>query len=359
MVIALLLFLSLYVAINGYVFSRAWTLLLAGHLPGILYILIAVLLAASYIAGTLLNSRLLKLAGSFWLTGMVYCLILFILIDLYRLILAGNSRVSPWLPAAGLVCIALLLVYGYFNARSVRIVDYTLPVAAAVPELTIVAVSDIHLGDIIGLDRYEKMIGEINALQPDMVLILGDVFDGSLKNVDTEKFAELSRQIQSRYGVYGVLGNHDQYAGPEELVVPPFTAGGIMLLIDEMISPCPGLYLAGGRPVNSSKDSAILQAFAAQAETDWPIILMDHIPSRIAAAREAGILLTLSGHTHHGQFVPVNLITSLIFENSHGHQTVDGAHSIVTSGYGTWGPPVRIGTHAEILRIQLRPAAAS
>jgi predicted MPP superfamily phosphohydrolase len=255
-----------------------------------------------------------------------------------------------------LLLILLLLGYGYWNARVTRVVDYTVPTAAGSPALTVVAVSDLHLGDVVGLDRYERMVQEVNALDPDLILFIGDIFDGSLTQVDTAKFSELSRRLQSRYGVYGVLGNHDQYAGPETAVIPPLTAGNIFMLRDELVSPCPGLYLAGGRPAHNAKDNTLAADFAAQAvETNWPVIFMDHIPSRIAAAREAGIFLTICGHTHHGQCIPANLITSWIFENSHGLKQVGGTYSLVTSGYGTWGPPIRIGTHSEILRVRLVP----
>jgi predicted MPP superfamily phosphohydrolase len=356
MILAIVFFLSVYAALNGYVFYRIWKLAVAGHLPLAIYIALALLVASSFILGMLLGTKVLKLWGSFWMIGLVYSFFLFLLCDLYLLLRRWIELpgIPAWLPTAGLILIALLLVGGYVNARQVHIVDYTLPVPAVCPELDVVVVSDLHLGDIIGLDRYAKMIEEINALDADLVLMAGDIFDGSLTQVSVEGFSELSRNLQSRLGVYAVLGNHDQYAGPESQVAPPFAAGNILLLRDEMVSPVPGLYLAGGRPVQRAESADMLAAFAAQAaENGWPVIFLDHIPSRLALAREAGILLTLSGHTHGGQVAPANLITRAIFENSYGHQTLDGTHSIVSSGYGTWGPPLRIGTHAEIVRIHL------
>ena len=327
-------------------------------MPLALYSAIGIFLAASYILGTILHQNWLNWIGGFWIAVFLYLLLFCICLNLYSLWAwkTGWNPSPAWIFPAILILTALIVAYGAWNAANPKLVSYELTVPQSTPELNIVAVSDIHLGAIHDLSTYAILVEKINNLNPDLVLFLGDVIDGYLNHVDPLEFALISQRLNATHGVYGVLGNHERYAGPNETVLPYFTNSNIEILVDSFVSPCPGLYLAG--VLSNQHDPheimiPITEILKDKPNDNWPLILMNHVPDRLSEAQTAGVFLMLSGHTHHGQLFPGNVVTSLMFENSHGHIFQAGMHSIVSSGYGTWGPPVRTGSYSELLQIQL------
>jgi predicted MPP superfamily phosphohydrolase len=166
----------------------------------------------------------------------------------------------------------------------------------------------------------------------------------------------LSR-IKSRFGVYAITGNHE-YIGGVGPAVRYLEDHGVMVLRDTAIMINGQFFLAGrddrDKPRFTGKPRKELEEVMTTVDTSYPVILMDHQPFNLGNHAKMGIDLQLSGHTHHGQLWPINYITEAIYEVSWGYKKIGNTHFYVSSGYGTWGPPLRLGNRPEIVKINLR-----
>ncbi len=369
--------LVVYVSANYYIFIRGWQAL--PRIPAVKasYLTVFILLALSYIAGRVLErytictaSECLIWVGSFWLGMMFYLFIGALACDLLRLgnwiVQAIPSQSERYLlarqTAASVVAVSALIavIGGYFNTLHPRIRTISISVpkdAAGRAVLDIALVTDIHLGTIISNSRLQKMVDMINVLRPDIVLLGGDIVDEDLAPVIENNLGELLGAIRSRYGTYAVTGNHE-YIGGVEKAHRYLSQHGVTVLRDRTLLVDGSFYLVG------REDASITQFTGARrmsldeimkgVDTSRPVIVMDHQPFRLSQAVKNGVDLQVSGHTHHGQVWPASLITRLIYEISYGYREIDGTHFYVSCGYGTWGPPVRVGTVPEVVHIQLR-----
>jgi len=223
-------------------------------------------------------------------------------------------------------------------------------------EMNIVAVSDIHLGTIVGKSRLSKIVDKINALNPDLVLLPGDVVDEDLGPVIQQNLGETLRTIRSRYGVIAITGNHEYIGGVED-ADKYLTEHGIRVLRDDLTRIADTVYVVGREDLSKTSFGGGIRKSLGEimdgVDRSWPIILMDHQPFRLHEAEEHGVDLQLSGHTHHGQLWPFNFITRKMYEVSWGYKKRGNTHFYVSCGVGTWGPPVRIGNTPEIVNIRL------
>ena len=223
-------------------------------------------------------------------------------------------------------------------------------------ELNIVMISDIHMGDIIGYKEIEEISQKINNLKPDVILISGDVFDGDYYAVeDIEKIENEFKNLKSKYGIYAVLGNHDAGSSYDKMV-EFFKNADIKLLQDEFMEIEDEFTIVGRKEIspigeqgNKRKD---INSVLENMDTNKPIIMLDHQPSNINEAVDNNIDILFCGHTHKGQLFPGNLITNNIFLNDYGYLKVKNTNVIVSSGVGTWGPRMRIGSKSEIVNIK-------
>jgi uncharacterized protein len=218
-------------------------------------------------------------------------------------------------------------------------------------------VSDIHLGTLTPKKHIQKRIDLINNLNPDIILLAGDILDEDLTPVIHLDLGSALKQLNAPLGVFGITGNHE-YIGGVEPAAEYLTNHGITLLRDSVVKINNSFYLAGreDRDINRfSGDTRLpVDELLKDNPKDLPIILMDHQPFDLGKSAAAGVSLQVSGHTHHGQIWPINYMTRAIYEISRGYGVVDGMHVYVSSGLGTWGPPVRIGTRPEIVLIQVQ-----
>jgi predicted MPP superfamily phosphohydrolase len=228
--------------------------------------------------------------------------------------------------------------------------------------LTIVAASDIHLGTIVGRRRFERIVDAIDDLQPDLILLPGDIVDEDLAPVIRANLGEHLRALHAPMGVYAITGNHE-YIGGVEAAVAYLREHGITVLRDSSVVLDGGLTLVGREDRSvvtmAGKTRKGLKELMGGVDSSRPVILMDHQPFHLEEAVEAGVDLQLSGHTHHGQLWPLNLITRAVYEVSWGYLRKGKTHIYVSSGIGSWGPPVRTGNHPELVRILLKPVQAS
>jgi predicted MPP superfamily phosphohydrolase len=195
-----------------------------------------------------------------------------------------------------------------------------------------------------------------NSLNPDIILLPGDIFDEDIGPIIKNKLGDDLQKLNAKYGVYAVTGNHE-YIGGVESAVDYMEKHGINVLRDEAVLIDSGFYLVGredrsiGQFANQKRIE--LSEITKNINKNFPAILLDHQPFQLNLTRENGIDLQLSGHTHHGQLWPLNYITSMIYEISWGYEKIDETHYYVSSGFAGWGPPVRTGSRTEIVNLKI------
>jgi uncharacterized protein len=293
----------------------------------------------------------------FWLGLLANLLIAITIISL----IAGIASVaypSLRLNSFGVVAIFfafLYSIYGVWNSSKLQLIKISVPL----PKLPaywqgkkIVQLSDLHLGHIRGEDFFQKIIEKTNAQNPDLVFITGDLFDGMDGNL--EALAKLADKIESNDGIYFITGNHETYLGTE-IVLKMLEKTKIKHVHDSVVD------LNGLKIISIDypdlKEKKNLPTVLESLKNDFygfPNILLCHSPVSVEKAKEAGVNLMLSGHTHRGQLFPLGLITKLIFKGyDYGLHRLGDFYIYTTSGAGTWGPPMRTGNKPEIVLITL------
>ncbi len=356
----------------------------------LLIVAVYVFLALSVLTAFLLPpsgiQRVIKLISNYWLGTMMYGLMIIAAADIMRLILKRtrlkNSRKLFGIrghAVVGTICFVLIAVIsaiGIWNAGTIRRTEYEVTVdkrAGNLDTLRVILVADLHLGYSIGSWNMKKMVQKINAQEPDLVVIAGDIFDNEYEALDDpDRLVKILSSIKSTYGVYACYGNHDI----QEKILAGFTfpkkgkkmsdprmdeflkKANITLLRDEGVLVDDAFYLYGrpdferpGRGIDKRKSAAEI---TEKLDMTKPVLVIDHEPRELEALADAGVDLDLCGHTHDGQMFPGNIITALMWENSYGYLKVGEMHNIVTSGVGVFGPFMRVGTKSEICVIDVK-----
>ncbi len=363
---------SVYGLANYYIYIRGFQALRPAGALHLIYTITFIFLAISFIVSIFLEradivslGRPLSWIGSFWIAAFVYFLLLVAVIDLFRLtnyfipffpafITADPGRAARTAAVAVISVVAITVLYGFINAHYIRVRTLDIRVAktaVARKNLNIVMASDIHLSSIIGRNRFEKIVEKINSLSPDLVLLPGDIVDGDLNPVIDQNLGESLRRLKAPLGVYAVTGNHE-YIGGVEPACKYITEHGIIILRDSTALIDNSFYLVG-REDRSARKRKPLSELMENVDKRLPIILMDHQPFHLEEAESDSVDLQLSGHTHHGQMWPFNYITEMVYELAYGYLVKGSTHFYVSSGVGTWGPPIRIAADPEIVRIEL------
>jgi predicted MPP superfamily phosphohydrolase len=249
--------------------------------------------------------------------------------------------------------IALLAGVGnvvYHNKKRVEI-DLTLDKTTS--PLKIVAISDLHLGYGIGTGELGRWVDMLNAERPDLVLIAGDAIDTNVEPLHERGFAEVFRRFDAKYGVYAVPGNHEYIAGIDKSLAF-LQEAGVEVLRDSVATVADALYIVG-RDDHANKQRQPLAALTAPLDNSRPILVLDHQPSYLEEAAEAGVDFQISGHTHYGQVWPISWITKSIFEQPHGYLRKGDTQYWVSSGLGIWGGKFRLGTRSEYVVVHCNP----
>ena len=255
-----------------------------------------------------------------------------------------------------LVASCLTVAFGSINAfrPTVRTEVITTTKLPAGTSYKLALISDVHLGRILGRSYAEKLTQRLNQLQPDAVLIAGDLIDERIAYVEEENSLAALAQLKAPKGVYLAFGNHEYIDEParwQKLV----EAHGIKVLRDASTVIDGQLKITGLNDFRYSKGKGpkALQTLAWENDKYYSV-LMDHQPRRMLGAAAAGYDLYLSGHTHTGQLFPNRQITKRMYLLDYGRQEFGKLTAITSSGYGFWGPPVRTEAAPEIVLIQLR-----
>jgi len=355
-------FLLVYALIVFYIGWSGWSWMKPVVSRRFRYFYIAALLflASSFIFARMFEGAvILSIIGSYWLAMFSLLVLLLPVIHLCvwltKLTSLPRHQVQKWSGIVALTALIAFLAYGSFNAYSPVVRTYEIALDKKGPEsgeLTIVMASDMHFSYLSGKNHAKRMVEEINALKPDIVLFPGDIVDDDIVPYINKGIGQILSEIEAPYGVYASLGNHDRFKGEIHELIDLLEESNMNVLYDEILTVGDWLTLIG-RKDYIDKDRADLSELTAGIDPSHSIFLLDHQPYALDTAQQLGIDLMVSGHTHRGQIAPAHLITQLLFENDWGHLQKEQFHSIVSSGYGFWGPPIRTGSRSEIVQIKV------
>jgi len=365
---------TLYFLINYYIFNHGLRVFPPGHTLRLAYYILFYVFAFSFVIGRFLEriwpstlTYSISMLGSIWLAAMIYFFLACLVIDILSLIpfpvnlhtFIYSARGKFYLLIGTLSFVTLLISFGFINARNPRIKTLSLDIqkqGISRDSIKIVAVSDVHMGSIIGIKRVGKLINMINSQKAELVLFAGDLLDEDTGPVVQQNLGSCLENIQADLGVYAITGNHE-YIGGVEKAVPFLKKHGIRVLQDEWVLISNFLYIAGREDRDMrrymGKPRKSLDSLLQGTDPTKPLLILDHQPMQLHESQEAGADLQISGHTHHGQIWPFQFITKKIFEISWGYKKIGKTHYYISSGFGTWGPPVRIGNRPEIVVITL------
>ena len=303
----------------------------------------------------------------------VHLFLFWALCDLAALIVRKVRRTPPERAdrsrnLAGVFAVLLCAAYltaGWFAAHHVGETDYSLETDKLAAPVRIVAVTDAHLGAILHADDLARYVDEINALQPDIVVIVGDFVDDDTPREDMLGGCAALAGLQATYGVYFVYGNHDRGYYDEEgrgwtnaEFRAALDAAGVFVLEDECAElPC-GVTVVGRADKSSDRPGsprASIDALLAAVDRGTYLVVLDHQPADFAAEAAAGADLVLCGHTHGGQFIPLGPLSVWTGLNDawYGHERRDGTDFIVSSGISNWTFQFKTGCHSEYVVVDV------
>jgi len=370
----LLTFFILYAGMHVYAFLKAKAALAFGLGAGIsLAAFMMLMLAAPFIvrlsekSGLELLARVMAYTGYLWL-GFLFLFSSYALAaDIYRLLinlvgLLTRRGLSQLTLSAGLAFFLplglslLTAVYGYFDAlniRTERVVVKSSKIPEGIGTLRIVQISDVHLGLIVREERLKKILHQVKAAHPDILVSTGDLVDGQVCNLN--HLSGLLQEITPPYGKYAVTGNHEFYAGMDNAKC--FTENaGFTFLRGETLSVA-GISISGvddpsGKILGQAQNISEKELLSAAPREKFTLLLK-HRP--LVDKSSLGLFdLQLSGHVHKGQIFPFSILTWLYYPLQSGFAALQNNSNLyVSRGAGTWGPPVRFLSPPEVAIIDL------
>ena len=258
-------------------------------------------------------------------------------------------RLVEWLFAAAL----LAGLYGVFNAGWTRITRTTVRLAnlpAAWRGRRAALISDLHLGHVRNGSFLRRIVAQILREEPDAIFIAGDLYDGTA--IDAGRAAEPLNQLTAPHGVYFVAGNHEQF-GDDGKYLRAIAAAGVRVLSNEKVE-VDGLQIIGVPYRNATQGGQLASALhGLRLDRERASILLTHAPDHPEVAEAAGVSLQLSGHTHVGQFIPWSWMARRVYRQFvYGLSRIGKMQVFTSSGAGTWGPPLRLGSNPEIVVLE-------
>ena len=363
------IFFSAWTGLHLYVFWRLASIpFVAGHVSRLWLFALAVVLWAGLPLRRFLDSRgyeslaqPIEIFVMNWLGTLFLIFCALLVIDVVTVFGFAFQRYVPMLRSVGLLAGIVLAGVAFIQGLRPPVVnDYEvrlpgLPVEA--DGLAVAVISDLHVGRLLDGDWLAARVEQIKAMQPDMVLMLGDLFEGDTESERQESMKLSLRSLSPRYGVWAVTGNHDGHGG-REAGVRFFEECGMRVLRNEWVEIVPGLVIGGiddgGYYETHAAYSERIKQFLAAKPVDAATLYLSHRPQMIDEAASAGVDLMLSGHTHGGQIWPFSYIVKRTHPHLAGRFEIGGMSLIVSRGAGTWGPRMRLWPPGEILRITLR-----
>ena len=241
---------------------------------------------------------------------------------------------------------------GLYNAYTPVIRHYQVKLDKPMQPLRIGMASDLHLGRLFGSTQLDTLADIMRQEKVDIILLPGDIMDDNVNAYLAEKMQPHLAKLQAPLGVYATLGNHDLF-GDQDRIDQEIRKAGITVLRDEILTLNNELVLIG-RNDNLAHDRPSTETLLKQVNTDLPIILLDHRPTDIEKHTSLPLDIQVSGHAHKGQVFPASLITKMMYRLDYGHEKIGNPHVFVTSGYGFWGIPMRLGSQSEVIIIDVK-----
>lgn len=331
--------------------------------------------------------RILSQVGFYWLGFVLYFYISLgislVIRNIFWLLTKGkdyNLILARNITAIFIILFtACMSLYGVVNAHNLKVTNYEIISSkqSKLDELNIVLISDLHLGYNVGLNEMQNMVEKINAQNPDVVVLAGDIFDNEFDAIENpEEIAKVLNNINAKYGKYATYGNHDI----EEKILVGFTFtwsaeakekiqadprmnqfvedAGFTFLYDSYELIEDSIYIYGrpdGEKVNfGNKERIVAKDITSTLDKTKTIICVDHEPSELNELADAGVDIDLSGHTHNGQVWPGTLTIKLLWDNAYGLKQIGNMTSIVTSGVGLFGVNMRTGCYPEIVNLKIK-----
>ena len=379
----LIMFLTLIIGSSVYIYFRLRPLLPE---PGTWLSVVAkcvyVIVFFSYLVGMMLQrgghyalSTPFLHVGAWVLAAILYFVLTFVLIDILRGINAltlkaeiltfryryGDSGGHLW-SLVGSIVVAVVLICGYFNAKFPTTTHLAYKTDKEISrDFKYVLISDVHLG-MINCDHFMEVLKDrINAENPDFVVIAGDFFDGDPEPVVNSNVGNILREIKTGYGIFAVNGNHE-WIGNANVADEFLKKHGVTVLRDSTARLPFGVTIVGredfsaGRPGGKRGGRKPLEEVVANINSNDYTILLDHQPKNLDEAANSGVIdIELSGHTHAGaQLWPLFVLSSSMYENDYGQLRKLNTDFYTTSGYGTWGPPIRTSARPEMVVVEVR-----
>ena len=350
MALFFIIFFAVYTSLNFYVFIRGWQVISAYPILKPIYAALFFIIAYGYVLAKMLYKYLHPTAydillgiGAIWFAFLAYFLLSLLFIDILRLLngwtnffpsfVSSNYETTKKITALIVIALVGLVVFlGNLNKRNIEIrsIEITIPKGdSKIDNLNVVMASDIHLSPIDGERLLKEIVEKMNSLNPDIILLAGDIVDDKAKVLEDRGIGESFKKLNSKYGVYSINGNHEFINGVESCVsyAEKF---GIKFIRDSYVFIDSSFYIVGredsAMPQFTGRQRKSLEEIVKNIATNHPKILLDHTPFKLEQAQQNGIDLQFSGHTHHGQIWPANLITKMIYEVSWGYKKKEDTH---------------------------------
>ena len=377
----ILIFISIFFLIFGlagyYVYTRTTQAFPGTFIDSITFLILYIFLLSAFFFGKLVEvysigffSNTLVKIGSIGAGVFLYAFLLVIFFDLIRLI----NYIIPFYPGfiesnyqktkliigiITLLIISVIIIAGYINAGNPKIKNLDITInkkQMGFDVLNIVAVSDIHLGTMVNKTKIKRLIHNIKQLNPDLVLIAGDIIDDNIKVVKHYDLLNWFKELNPKYGIYSCMGNHE-YIGRAYSDIDYFEQNGIHMLKDTTLKIDDKFYIIGRDDIEgktfSGKKRKSLDELTKDIDFKLPVFLLDHQPYKLERTAGFAVDLQFSGHTHSGQIWPFNYLTGLLFEEDWGYLKKKNTHFYITSGFGTAVIPIRVGNKPEIVNIKI------
>lgn len=347
--------------------DRKWLSILISALTCVVFIVV-LSLAMGYINAIIVTIYMilfwLVCEFAFWLVGKVK--------NRTKLAADGVKPKKRKIYYAGVTAIIITIVYmswGWYRAHNVWQKDYTIHTDKAVGNIKLALIADSHTGTTFDGDGFAEHVKEIQAQNPDAVLIAGDFVDDDTSLIDMKKCCEALGTLDTKYGVYYVFGNHDKgyyaserrgYDGDD--IIAELTKNGVTVLQDQSVFLGDSFYIIGRQDLSEVTDRggsrADIEDLVKALDDDKYQIVMDHQPADYANEKASGVDLVLSGHTHGGQLLLIKLFQEITGmggnDQIYGLEDLDGSDFLVTSGISDWAIKFKTGCRSEYVIIDIQ-----
>jgi uncharacterized protein len=333
------------------------------------YISVYLILAALYPVAQTFSHREMKwpmevisTISGYLLPFFLYLFLLVILFDLILLLnrvfrfTQSGTKIFPYrfgIFLSMLLLSGIIVLTGIINLNTIRVSKYKISVPrkrSRTDQLRVAFVSDLHMQQNTRLGFIRQYARKVDELHPDLLLYGGDMVEGDSRDETRPAIESILRSVQTKYGAFGVLGNHEFYGGNGQGAF--FRKSGITLLCDTVVVIDSSFYLAGRNDQHVGKRKTFGELLKGISH-DLPVLLLDHRPTALPEVGQTIADVQFSGHTHYGQLFPINLIIRSIYDLSWGYRKIGNTHIFVSSGLRLWGPPVKTAGKSEIILVDI------